>query len=58
MNKPEIRAHPFFPSRKNRSASALAQFYNYSMLANGGGNDDRQFFSEKTILWMTTALTA
>jgi CubicO group peptidase (beta-lactamase class C family) len=55
MNKPEIRALPLVSFGGIGSANALAKFY--AMLANGGRMDDRQFFSEKTINWMTTTLT-
>jgi CubicO group peptidase (beta-lactamase class C family) len=55
MNKPEIRAQPIVSFGGIGSASALAKFY--AMLANNGRIDDRQFFSEKTINWMTTTLT-
>jgi len=55
MNKPEIRAKPFVSFGGIGSANSLAKFY--AMLANGGGIEDRQFFSEKTIGWMTTTLT-
>jgi CubicO group peptidase (beta-lactamase class C family) len=55
MNKPEIRAQPIVSFGGIGSAKALAKFY--AMLANGGRMDDRQFFSEKTINWMTTTLT-
>ncbi len=55
MNKPEIRALPFVSFGGIGNANALAKFY--AMLANGGRMDDRQFFSEKTINWMTTTLT-
>jgi CubicO group peptidase (beta-lactamase class C family) len=55
MNKPEIRAQPFVSFGGIGSASSLAKFY--AMLANAGRMDDREFFSEKTIRWMTTTLT-
>ncbi|MEY2543538.1 MAG: hypothetical protein QOE81_999 [Verrucomicrobiota bacterium] len=63
MNKPETRALPFVSFGGIGSANALAKFY--AMLANGGSEPDgrladrqiRQFFSEKTIHWMTTTLT-
>jgi CubicO group peptidase (beta-lactamase class C family) len=55
MNKPEIRAQPIVSFGGIGSASSLAKFY--AMLANGGRIEDRQFFSEKTINWMTTTLT-
>jgi CubicO group peptidase (beta-lactamase class C family) len=55
MNKPEIRALPIVSFGGIGSASALAKFY--AILANGGRMDGREFFSEKTIAWMTTTLT-
>jgi CubicO group peptidase (beta-lactamase class C family) len=65
MNKPEIRAQAIVSLGGIGSASSLAKFY--AMLANGGrilvkaspsgGGEDRQFFSEKTIAWMTTTLS-
>jgi CubicO group peptidase (beta-lactamase class C family) len=55
MNKPEIRAQPIVSFGGIGSANALARFY--AMLANAGRMDDRQFFSEKTIGWMTTTLS-
>ena len=55
MNKPEIRAHPLVSLDGIGSANSLAKFY--AMLANGGGLQDRQFFSEKTLGWMKTTLT-
>ena len=71
MNKPEIRAQAIVSFGGIGSASSLAKFY--AMLANGGRIEDRpasaqsqsgsdlrrggQFFSEKTIGWMTTTLT-
>jgi CubicO group peptidase (beta-lactamase class C family) len=65
MNKPEIRAQPIVSFGGIGSASALAKFY--AMLANGGrilakaspsgAGEDEQFFSGKTIDWMTTTLT-
>jgi len=55
MNKPEIRALPIVSFGGIGSASALAKFY--AILANGGRTDGREFFSEKTIAWMTTTLT-
>jgi len=54
MNDPAIRAQPIVSFGGIGSASALAKFY--SMLANGGSVDDKRFFSEKTIAWMTTTL--
>ena len=55
MNKPEIRALPIVSFGGIGSASALAKFY--AILANGGRMDGREFFSEKTIDWMTNTLT-
>jgi CubicO group peptidase (beta-lactamase class C family) len=65
LNKPEIRAQPIVSFGGIGSASALAKFY--AMLANGGrilaepspsgGGEGEQFFSGKTIDWMTTTLT-
>ena len=54
MNTPEIRAKPIVSFGGIGSAAALAKFY--SMLADGGKFDNRAFFSEKTIEWMTTTL--
>jgi len=55
MNKPEIRAQAIVSFAGIGSASSLAKFY--AMLASGGRIEDRQFFSEKTIAWMKTALS-
>jgi len=55
MNKPEIRAQGIVSFGGIGSASALAKFY--AMLARGGRMEDREFFSKKTIDWMTTTLT-
>ena len=55
MNRPEIRALPIVSFGGIGSASALAKFY--AILANGGRMDGREFFSEKTINWMTNTLT-
>jgi len=55
MNKPEIRAQGIVSFGGIGSASALAKFY--AMLASGGRIEDREFFSKKTIDWMTTTLT-
>lgn len=55
MNKPEIRAQPIVSFGAIGSANSLAKFY--AMLANGGRMADRQFFSEKTIRWMTRTLS-
>jgi len=63
MNKPEIRAQPIVSFDGIGSASSLAKFY--AMLANAGSEPDgrltepntRQFFSERTLGWMTTTLS-
>ena len=55
MNRPEIRALPIVSFGGIGSAGALAKFY--AILANGGRMDGREFFSEKTINWMTNTLT-
>ena len=55
MNKPENRAQTIVSFGGIGSASSLAKFY--AMLANGGRIEGREFFSEKTINWMTTSLT-
>jgi len=55
MNDPAIRAEPIVSFGGIGSANSLAKFY--AMLANGGELDDRTFFSEKTMRWMTTTLT-
>jgi len=55
MNGPAIRAQPIVSFGGIGSASALAKFY--SMLANGGKMDGREFFSEKTLQWMRAPLT-
>jgi CubicO group peptidase (beta-lactamase class C family) len=55
MNKPENRALPIVSFGGIGSANSLAKFY--AMLANGGRLDDREFFSAKTLTWMTTTLT-
>ena len=54
MNDISVRAQPIVSFGGIGSAAALAKFY--CMLANGGKFDDRVFFSEKTIEWMTTTL--
>jgi CubicO group peptidase (beta-lactamase class C family) len=54
MNDISVRALPIVSFGGIGSAAALARFY--CMLANGGKFDDRVFFSEKTIEWMTTTL--
>jgi CubicO group peptidase (beta-lactamase class C family) len=65
MNKAEIRAQPIVSLGGISSANSLAKLY--AMLANDGrmqhrsssakATADRQFFSEKTISWMTTTLS-
>jgi CubicO group peptidase (beta-lactamase class C family) len=55
MNKPEIRAKAIVSFGGIGSASALAKFY--AMVASAGRIEDREFFSKKTIDWMTTTLT-
>ncbi len=55
INKPEIRALPIVSFGGIGSANSLAKFY--AMLAGGGHLEDREFFSEQTLLWMTTTLT-
>lgn len=55
MNKLEIRAQPIVSFGGIGSANSLAKFY--ALLANGGTWRGKQFFSAKTISWMTTALT-
>ena len=55
MNKPENRGQSFVSFGGIGTASSLAKFY--AMLSNEGRLDDREFFSEKTIGWMTTTLT-
>jgi CubicO group peptidase (beta-lactamase class C family) len=55
MNDPAVRAQPIVSFGGIGSALALAKFY--SMLANGGSLNGQTFFSEKTIAWMTTALS-
>jgi len=54
MNKPEIRAKPIVSLGGIASATSLAKFY--AMLANHGHFEDREYFSEKTLSWMTTTL--
>ena len=56
MNAPEVRAQPIVSFGGIGSAPGLAKFY--SMLANGGRNQDSQFFSRETLALMTTTLTA
>jgi CubicO group peptidase (beta-lactamase class C family) len=55
MNKPENRARSFVSFGGIGSVHSLAKFY--AMLANGGQLEDRQFFSEKMLDWITTTLT-
>jgi CubicO group peptidase (beta-lactamase class C family) len=55
MNKPELRAQPIVSIGGIGSAHSLAKFY--AMLANGGHIDDKEFFTSKTISWMTKTLT-
>jgi CubicO group peptidase (beta-lactamase class C family) len=55
MNDPAVRAHPIVSFGGIGSAAALAKFY--SMLANGGKLNGQNFFSERTISWMTTTLS-
>ncbi len=55
MNKPEVRAQPIVSFGGIGGVNSLAKFY--AMLGNGGGLEDRQFFTEKTSAWMTTTLT-
>jgi CubicO group peptidase (beta-lactamase class C family) len=55
MNDPQIRAHPIVSFGGIGSASALAKFY--SMLASGGTVNDRTFFSQTAIDWMTNTLS-
>jgi len=56
MNKPEIRAHAIVSFGGIGTAHSLGKFY--AMLANDGSDPGgRQFFSEKTLRWMTTTLT-
>jgi CubicO group peptidase (beta-lactamase class C family) len=56
MNKPEIRALANVSFGGIGTASALAKFY--AMLANRGELDGRQFFTSKTLGWMTTTLAS
>jgi CubicO group peptidase (beta-lactamase class C family) len=55
MNDPAVRAQPIVSFGGIGSASALAKFY--SMLGNGGKFNERIFFSQETIQWMTTPLS-
>ena len=54
MNKPENRARSIVSFGGIGSANSLAKFY--AVLANGGRIEDRRFFSEKTMRWMTATL--
>jgi CubicO group peptidase (beta-lactamase class C family) len=65
MNKPEMRAEPIVSLGGIGRADSLGKFY--AMLANGGHMEDRpasatlrrgeQFFTAKTLRWMTTTLS-
>jgi CubicO group peptidase (beta-lactamase class C family) len=55
MNDPSVRAKSIISFGGIGSAASLAKFY--FMLARGGKFDGQIFFSEKTLKWMTTALT-
>jgi len=55
MNKPEIRRESIVAFGGIGTAQSLAKFY--AMLADAGRFEARQFFSDKTIGWMTTTLT-
>ena len=55
MNKPENRVRSFVSFGGIASANSLAKFY--AMLANDGSLEDREFFSERTLSWMTTTLS-
>jgi CubicO group peptidase (beta-lactamase class C family) len=55
MNKPANRARSFVSFGGIGTANSLAKFY--AMLANDGRIEDRQFFSQKTLDWMTSTLT-
>ena len=54
MNKPDVRAVPIASFGGIGSAHSLGKFY--AMLANGGELEDRKFFSQTTLRWMTTTL--
>jgi CubicO group peptidase (beta-lactamase class C family) len=54
MNNVSVRGQPIVSFGGIGSASSLAKFY--AMLANGGTWEDRQFFSQETLRWMTTTL--
>ena len=55
MNNVSVRGQRIVSFGGIGSASSLAKFY--AMLANGGTWEDRQFFSQETLRWMTTTLT-
>lgn len=55
MNKAEVRAQPIVSFGGIGSANSLAKFY--AMIANRGSIEDRTFFTEPTLGWMTTTLT-
>ena len=55
MNNPDVRAQPIVSFGGIGSANSLAKFY--ALLANDGALDGRNFFSKKTMEWMTTTLT-
>ncbi len=55
MNNPAVRAQAVVSFSGIGSAQDLAKFY--AMLANGGEMAGRQFFTEKTLGWMTDTLT-
>ncbi len=54
MNKPEIRAQPIVSFNGIGSASALARFY--SILADGGKANGREYFTAQTLEWMRQPL--
>ena len=56
MNTAENRARSFVSFGGIGSATSLAKFY--ALLANGGALGPQRFFTEKTIAFMTTTLTA
>jgi CubicO group peptidase (beta-lactamase class C family) len=56
MNSAAMRALPFVSFGGIANASSLAKFY--AMLANGGGLDGQQFFTQTTINWMITPLAS
>jgi CubicO group peptidase (beta-lactamase class C family) len=55
MNDFSLRAQPIVSFGGIGSASSLAKIY--AMLANGGVWEDRHFFSQQTLRWMTAILT-